>query len=215
MPRKLRTWYPSATYHIMERGIHRQNIFSDDFDYQVFLTLLANALQKYGCILYAYCLMTNHFLIRKRPFRTPHHNISLNALIGGGANAMPGEVSLAHNGVLFLDELAEYSRRTLDALRQPVEDKKVSIFRVNGTHTFPSSFMFIAAMNPCPCGYYSSSKYRCTDYEIIKYRGKARNTPVQVYVSKTEPNHQCMVRPAFCDIADFQERDADHCGLCV
>ena len=76
----------------------------------------------------------------------------------------------------------------------------MSIFRVNGTHTFPSSFMFIAAMNPCPCGYYSSSKYRCTDYEIIKYRGKARNTPVQVYVSKTEPNHQCMVRPAFCDM---------------
>lgn len=117
-------------------------------------------------------LQTNHSLIRKRPFRAPHHNISLNALIGGGTNAMPGEVSLAHNGVLFLDELAEYSRRTLDALRQPVEDKKVSISRVNGTHTFPSSFMFIAAMNPCPCGYYPSSKCRCTDYEIIKYRGK-------------------------------------------
>lgn len=85
---------------------------------------------------------------------------------------MPGEVSLAHNGVLFLDELAEFSRRTLDALRQPVEDKKVSISRVNGTHTFPSNFMFIAAMNPCPCGYYPSSRCRCTDYEIIKYRGK-------------------------------------------
>ena len=80
----------------------------------------------------------------------PHHNASLNALIGGGANAMPGEVSLAHNGVLFLDELAEFSRRTLDALRQPIEDKKVSISRVNGTHTFPSNFMFITAMNPCP-----------------------------------------------------------------
>jgi len=87
-------------------------------------------------------------------------------------NALPGEVSLAHNGVLFLDELAEFSRRTLDALRQPVEDKRVSISRVNGTHTFPSNFMFITAMNPCPCGYYPSSKCRCTDYEIIKYRGK-------------------------------------------
>ena len=85
---------------------------------------------------------------------------------------MPGEVSLAHNGVLFLDELAEFSRRTLDALRQPVEDKKVSISRVNGTHTFPSNLMFVAAMNPCPCGYYPSSRCRCTDYEIIKYRGK-------------------------------------------
>ena len=85
---------------------------------------------------------------------------------------MPGEVSLAHNGVLFLDELAEFSRRTLDALRQPVEDKKVSISRVNGTHTYPSNFMFVAAMNPCPCGYYPGPKCRCTDYEIIKYRGK-------------------------------------------
>lgn len=85
---------------------------------------------------------------------------------------MPGEVSLAHNGVLFLDELAEFSRRTLDALRQPIEDKKVSISRVNGTHTYPSNFMFVAAMNPCPCGYYPGAKCRCTDYEIIKYRGK-------------------------------------------
>lgn len=71
--------------------------------------------------------------MKYRPFRAPHHNVSLNALIGGGANAMPGEVSLAHNGVLFLDELAEFSRRTLDALRQPIEDKKVSISRVSGT----------------------------------------------------------------------------------
>ncbi len=111
-------------------------------------------------------------LMKNRPFRAPHHNASLNALIGGGVNAMPGEVSLAHNGVLFLDELAEFSRRTLDALRQPIEDKKVSISRVNGTHTFPSNFMFVTAMNPCPCGYYPSSKCRCSDYEIIKYRGR-------------------------------------------
>ena len=80
-------------------------------------------------------LPNGHALMKNRPFRAPHHNASLNALIGGGTNAMPGEVSLAHNGVLFLDELAEFSRRTLDALRQPVEDKKVSISRVNGTHT--------------------------------------------------------------------------------
>ena len=117
-------------------------------------------------------LPTGHSLIRNRPFRAPHHNASLNALIGGGVNALPGEVSLAHNGVLFLDELAEFSRKTLDALRQPVEDKKVSVARVNGTHTYPANFMFITAMNPCPCGYYPSSKCRCTDYEIIKYRGK-------------------------------------------
>lgn len=117
-------------------------------------------------------LKNGHTLVTNRPFRAPHHNVSLNALIGGGANALPGEVSLAHNGVLFLDELTEYSRRTLDALRQPVEDKKVSISRVNGSNTFPSNFMFVTAMNPCPCGYYPSSRCRCTDYEIIRYRGK-------------------------------------------
>lgn len=111
-------------------------------------------------------------LIQHRPFRAPHHNASLNALIGGGVNALPGEVSLAHNGVLFLDELTEFSRRTLDTLRQPIEDKKVSISRVNGMNTFPANFMFVAAMNPCPCGYYPGKKCRCTDYEIIKYRGK-------------------------------------------
>lgn len=111
-------------------------------------------------------------LVKERPFRAPHHNASLNALIGGGMNAMPGEVSLAHNGVLFLDELAEFSKRTLDALRQPIEDKKVSISRVNSTHTFPTNFMFVAAMNPCPCGYYPNKKCRCTDYEIMKYRGR-------------------------------------------
>lgn len=111
-------------------------------------------------------------LMMRRPFRAPHHNVSLNALIGGGSYAQPGEVSLAHNGVLFLDEIAEYSRSTLDALRQPMEDKRVTISRVNGTNTYPANFMFVAAMNPCPCGYYPSKRCRCTDYEIIHYRGK-------------------------------------------
>ena len=111
-------------------------------------------------------------LMTERPFRAPHHNVSLNALIGGGSYAQPGEVSLAHNGVLFLDELAEFSRSTLDALRQPMEDKRVTISRVNGTNSYPANFMFVAAMNPCPCGYYPSKKCRCTDYEIIHYRGK-------------------------------------------
>lgn len=111
-------------------------------------------------------------LITTRPFRAPHHNVSLNALIGGGSYAQPGEVSLAHNGVLFLDEIAEFSRSTLDSLRQPMEDKRVTISRVNGTNSYPANFMFVAAMNPCPCGYYPSRKCRCTDYEIIHYRGK-------------------------------------------
>lgn len=111
-------------------------------------------------------------LLKMRPFRAPHHNVSLNALIGGGSYAQPGEVSLAHNGVLFLDELAEFSRSTLDALRQPMEDKRVTISRVNGTNSYPANFMFVSAMNPCPCGYYPTKKCRCTDYEIIHYRGK-------------------------------------------
>jgi magnesium chelatase family protein len=111
-------------------------------------------------------------LITQRPFRAPHHNASLNSLIGGGNNAMPGEVSLAHNGVLFLDEVAEFSKKTLDALRQPMEDKMVTISRVNCTNIYPANFMFIAAMNPCPCGYYGTDKCRCTDYEILKYRQK-------------------------------------------
>ena len=111
-------------------------------------------------------------LLEERPFRAPHHNVSLNALIGGGSFAQPGEVSLAHNGVLFLDELAEFTRSTLDALRQPMEDKHVTISRVNGTNSYPANFMFVAAMNPCPCGYYPSKKCRCSDYEIIHYRGK-------------------------------------------
>ncbi len=117
-------------------------------------------------------LSKNGTLIIQRPFRSPHHNASLNALIGGGMNAMPGEVSLSHNGVLFLDELPEFSKRTLDALRQPIEDKKVCVSRVSGSNIYPSNFMFITAMNPCPCGYYPSSKCQCTDYEIIKYRNR-------------------------------------------
>ncbi len=114
----------------------------------------------------------NHGMMKSRPFRAPHHNVSLNALIGGGSYAQPGEVSLSHNGVLFLDELAEFSKSTLDSLRQPLEDKKVTISRVNGTNTYPSNFMFVAAMNPCPCGYHPGVRCKCTDYEIIHYRGK-------------------------------------------
>lgn len=111
-------------------------------------------------------------LIRERPFRAPHHNASLNALIGGGTNAIPGEVSLAHNGVLFLDELSEFSKSVLDALRQPLEDKQVIISRVSGRNCYPASFTLVAAMNPCSCGYYPDTRCRCTDYEIMKYRNK-------------------------------------------
>lgn len=111
-------------------------------------------------------------LVETRPFRAPHHNASMNSLIGGGNYAKPGEISLAHNGVLFLDEIAEFNKRTLEALRQPMEDNVVTISRVKYSHSYPASFMLVAAMNPCPCGYYGEERCHCTDYEVMKYRSK-------------------------------------------
>ncbi len=101
-------------------------------------------------------------LISVRPFRSPHHTISDVALVGGGTNPQPGEISLAHNGVLFLDELTEYKRQTLEVMRQPLEDRCVTISRSKYNVTFPASFMFVAAMNPCPCGNYNHPKIPCT-----------------------------------------------------
>lgn len=118
-------------------------------------------------------LQNKNSLVTKRPFRAPHHTISKSAMVGGGRLPKPGEVSLSHNGVLFLDELPEFSRSVLEELRQPLEDRQVTISRVNGTMTFPANLMLVAAMNPCPCGFYGySDKCTCSQNAISKYLGK-------------------------------------------
>lgn len=115
----------------------------------------------------------NPRLINVRPFRNPHHTISPQGLIGGGNMPSPGEISLAHNGVLFLDELTEFHKSTLEMLRQPMEDKEISISRVSGKTTYPSNFMLVAAMNPCSCGYYPDlNKCRCDRNSIKRYYNK-------------------------------------------
>ena len=107
-------------------------------------------------------LPENSTLISKRPFRSPHHTISDAALVGGGTNPQPGEISLAHNGVLFLDELPEFKRTVLEVMRQPMEERKVTISRAKVALDFPASFMLIASMNPCPCGFYNHPEKECT-----------------------------------------------------
>ena len=137
-------------------------------------------------------------LISQRPFRSPHHTISSVALVGGGNNPQPGEISLAHNGVLFCDELPEFNRSVLEVMRQPLEDRKLTISRSKYTVEYPCSFMFVASMNPCPCGYYGDPTHNCvcTPGQIQRYMNKISGPLLD------RIDIQCEIQPvAFKDLA--------------
>ena len=160
-------------------------------------------------------------LITERPFQAPHHTVSQVALVGGGANPMPGEISLAHNGVLFLDELPEFPRAALEVLRQPLEDRKITVSRAKYSIEYPCNFMFVASMNPCPCGYYNhpTKHCQCTPGQIHKYMNKISGplldridiqieiTPLSFdELSRTQPGeHSAVIRERVIAARKIQE----------
>ncbi|HEV2262415.1 MAG TPA: YifB family Mg chelatase-like AAA ATPase [Candidatus Rubrimentiphilum sp.] len=142
-------------------------------------------------------------IVRARPFRFPHHTISQTALVGGGSFVKPGEISLAHHGVLFLDELPEFARSAIETMRQPIEEGTVTIARASGTYTYPARFMLVASMNPCPCGYRGtrSSECRCDDALVAKYVSKLSGPlldriDLQVEVSRVPFDEMARTEPS-------------------
>jgi magnesium chelatase family protein len=148
-------------------------------------------------------LKSGQSLLATRPFRSPHHTISDVALIGGGQNPRPGEVSLAHHGILFLDELPEFKRNVLEVLRQPLENGLVTVSRAVATVTYPAQFVLVAAMNPCPCGYYGDTRHQCTCAPgmINRYRSRVSGPlmdRIDIHIDV----------PA----VPYKELSTDHCG---
>jgi magnesium chelatase family protein len=138
-------------------------------------------------------------IISRRPFRAPHHSASYVAFTGGGTRLRPGEISLAHRGVLFLDELPEFGHQSLEALRQPLEDRVISLARAPATTQYPANFILLATANPCPCGYYgvSGGKCRCTDYQIKRYQHRLSGPildRIDLYCSVHEVQHDKLLR---------------------
>lgn len=150
-------------------------------------------------------------IISERPFRAPHHSSSDISILGGGTNPRPGEISLSHCGVLFFDELPEYSRQTLEALRQPLEDKIITVARAKDTLVFPAHFMLVATANPCPCGYYGSTKScSCTASDIVRYQRKLSGPildRIDLYVDVDEINHASLLEDGRAEAShDIRDR---------
>jgi magnesium chelatase family protein len=142
---------------------------------------------------------------KQRPFRHPHHSTSAAALVGGGGNPRPGEISLAHNGVIFLDEIAEFHRHVLDMLREPLETGVVNIARAQRRVEFPAQFQLIAAMNPCPCGYYGQSRCRCRPEHVIRYQSRISGPlmdRIDLQVCIREVSAQELCKPSTQSISD-------------
>lgn len=149
-------------------------------------------------------------IIEQRPFRAPHHSASHVAIIGGGLHLRPGEISLAHRGVLFFDELPEFGRLTLEALRQPLEDRVICVARAKDTATYPANFMLVATANPCPCGYYGTSgTCRCLPHQIVRYRQKLSGPildRIDLYSDVHEVQHKKLLAQAADPRADETTR---------
>lgn len=160
--------------------------------------------------IYSICglLPRNTPLITQRPFRSPHYTISHAGLVGGGNMPRPGEISLSHNGVLFMDEFPEYNRISLESLRQPIEDKTVTISRAHGSITYPANFMLVAAMNPCPCGYYGDSlkECQCSSSEITRYHKRISGPlldRIDIFVEVPRVEYEKLINDNQCESSNI------------